>query len=56
MSDSDREIAQKWKEFLRIVGYPPPKIQCPGGELPPDAMERLKNRPDLVRWALGQEE
>lgn len=44
-----------YQEFERVVGEPPPKIKCRGGQLSPQAEARLRQRPDLRRWALGEE-
>ena len=55
MKIDESENIRKWKEFFALVGYPPPKIQCPSGTLEEDALEKLRDRPDLVRWAIGDE-
>lgn len=54
MSSQDRANLRYYREFVRLTGVPPPKIQCPGGMLSPWVREKLVDHPDLVDWAMGR--
>lgn len=50
-----RHDHRMWREYVRLTGKYPPNKVLPQAALSPELMEKLRDRPDLVAWALGQE-